>query len=257
MFKRISFIIIVISLLIASCQSRRSRISGSNLIPENKLVPILTDLYLTDGLIGIPRIVMKYSPLDSISTYNYIIEKHGYTKEAFDRTLKYYFIKNPKKLIKIYDKVLGTLSEMESRNQKEVEKTRAHPGSVWPGADFYFFPDPAGSDTSHFDINLTRPGVYTLTASVTLFPDDQSLNPGLTAFTCHPDSILTGKRAYMRSIGYIKDGHPHKYSFPFKVPVKTTLHVRGRLFNYDNNPDYWGKHAIIRNISVMYSVVEP
>jgi Domain of unknown function (DUF4296) len=255
---RFTFLILIaFSLTLASCRSRRSRIDSTNLIPEKELVSILTDIYITDGLVGLPRIAMKYSPLDSISTYNYIIEKHGYTRETLDKTLKYYFIKNPKKLIKIYDKVLGILSEMESRVQKELTKTNEHPGSVWPGSGSYFFPDPSGSDSTHFDINLTRPGVYTLTSTVTLFPDDQSLNPRLTGFTCNPDSIDTGKRNYISMpVRYIKDGNPHKYSFAFKVPVKSKLHLRGNLFDYDNNPDNWGRHLIIRDISVIYSLVE-
>ncbi len=248
--------LIFLSLTIASCERRRSLTDGENLIPEKQLVSILTDLYLTDGLVGMPRIVIKYSPLDSISTYKYIIEKHGYTREALDKTLKYYFVKNPKKLIKIYDKVLGILSEMESRVQKELVKTKEHPGSIWPGSDAYFYPDPSGPDSIRFDINLTRPGVYTLTSIITLFPDDQSLHPRLTVFTCNPDSISNGKRTYLKPVMYIKDGQPHRYSVPFRVPIKTTLHLRGNLFDYDNNPGNCEKHVIIRSVAVTYSAVE-
>ena len=39
--------------------------------------------------------------------------------------MKYYFIKNPKKLIKIYDQVLGILSEMESLVEKEAVMAEA------------------------------------------------------------------------------------------------------------------------------------
>jgi len=255
MIRFTSLILITLSLIISSCESRRSKIDRKHLIPENDLVSILTDIYITDGLIGMPRIVMKYAPLDSISTYNRIFEKHGYTKEMMDKTMKYYFIKNPKKLIKIYDKVLGILSEMESRVRKEIQKSNPVPDNLWPGHELYSFPDPAGSDSVFFDLPLTKPGAYTLSAKVTLYPDDQSLNPRLTAFTCHPDSIETGKRKYMNPICYLKDGHEHKYSVTFSVPYKTTLHVRGSLYEFDNNPADWEKHIVIRNISVTYSMV--
>jgi hypothetical protein len=253
---RLTFLILTILFLIfSSCQSRRARLDRRNLIPEKQLVPILTDIYLTDGLIGVPRIVMKYSPLDSSSTYNYLIEKHGYTKEAMDRTLKYYFVKNPKKLIKIYDKVLGILSEMESRQQKELAKIKVQPTSLWSGPDSYYYPDPSGTDSPDFDLTFKRQGSYTLTANVILFPDDQSLNPGLTAYTCNPDSTETGKRHYIKPFCYIKDGHQHRYIVSFSVPVKTTLRVIGSLYASDNNPDDWEKHIIIKNISVSYSLV--
>jgi hypothetical protein len=253
---RFAFLILItFSVIISSCESRRSKINRKNLIPEKELVSILTDIYLADGLIGMPRIVMKYSPLDSISTYNHIFEKHGYTREIMDNTMKYYFVKAPKKLIKIYDKVLGILSEMESRVLKDIQKSKPASDNLWPGHESYSFPDPSGTDSAFFDISLTKSGSYTLTAKVTLFPDDQTLNPRLTAFTCHPDSIDTGKRNYIRPIFYLKDGQEHKYNVIFTVPYKTILHVRGCLYEFDNNPADWEKHLVIRNLGVTNSMV--
>jgi hypothetical protein len=136
-----------------------------------------------------------------------------------------------------------------------MAKSKPAAVGLWPGQDSYFFPDPSGTDSTVFDISLLKPGLYTLTANVTLFPDDQSVNPELTAFTCHPDSILTGTRNYIEAIRYVKDGYEHKYSVTFKVPVKTTLHLRGCLYDYANNPDNWDKHLTIKNISVIYSLV--
>ena len=83
-----------------------------------------------------------FSSLDSILSYIYIIENHGYSKEIMDKTMKYYFIKNPKKLIKIYDQVLGILSEMESLVEKEAVLTAVHIKNLWTGEEFYSFPDP-------------------------------------------------------------------------------------------------------------------
>jgi len=252
---RFTFLILITLLIISSCGSRRSKLDRKNLIPEKELVPILTDIYLADGLIGVPRLVNRYSLTDSILTYNSIIEKHGYTRATLDKSLKYYFIKDPKKLIRIYDKVLGNLSEMESRVQKEISNSKVQTESLWPGFDSYYFPDPSGTDSTVFNILLKRPGFYTLNFNVILFPDDQSLNPKLTAFTCHPDSIETGKRNFINPVYYIKDGHEHKYSVNFAVPLKTTLHVRGCLYDFANHPEEWEKHLVIRNISLIYSLV--
>lgn len=249
------FILFTISLILSSCGSRRSKVDRKNLIPEKELVPILTDIYLTDGLIGMPRITMKYSPFDSISIYNHIIENHGHTRESLEKTLKYYFVKDPKKLIKIYDKVLGILSEMESHVQKEIAKSKVPAGSLWPGFELYSFPDPSGSDSTDFEVTLKKPGMYTLSFSVILFPDDQSLHPGLKAFTCHSDSIETGKKTYIKPQYFIKDGQEHKYSITFTVPIKTSLFLKGCLYDFDNHPDDWEKHMIIRDIFLNYSLV--
>jgi hypothetical protein len=243
----------LLSLALFSCESRRSRMDHKNLIPEDELVSILTDTYLANGLLGMPKIYSRYSQLDSVSTYNYVVEQHGYSKEAMDKTIRYYFIKKPKKLIRIYDRALGKLSEMESLVQKEIARTKAHVSSLWTGQDSWSFPDPSGSDSTLFDLKLNKAGLYTLTAIVTLFPDDQTLNPRIEAYSCNADSLETGKRNHLKPVYYFKDGKPHKYTLLLNVPLKTTLHVRGNFYEFDNNPDDWEKHLNINNISLIYS----
>ena len=244
----------MLSLLTCSCSSRRSKLDRKHLIPEKELVSILTDTYITDALVAMPRIVVKFTNIDSLSTYNYIIEKHGYTKAELDKTLKYYFVKNPKKLIKIYDKVLGILSEMESRIEKEIAKNKVHPAGIWKGHDYFYFSSASETDSAKFDIVLKNPGNYILSETVTLFPDDQAFNPGLTAYSINADSIETGKRNYIKTPRYIKDGKPHTYTVIFKVPIKTTLQIRGSLFDFENHPDDMVNNTVIKNIAITHTV---
>jgi hypothetical protein len=251
---RFSLIIIILcSLIIGSCSSRKNKLDRSNLIPKKELVSILTEIHITDGLFSVPRIRSTYSSLDSTSTYFKILKNHGYTKETMDKTMKYYFIKNPKELIRIYDQVLGILSERESLIQKELLLTETRKGNSWTGKEYYSYPDPSGLDSSIFDLTLNKKGTYTLSFIATLSPDDQSCNPRITSYLCHPDSVETGKRKYIQSIRYIKDGQPHPYSIKLVIPENTILHLRGWFYDFDNNPGEWGKHAIIENISLSYS----
>jgi len=252
---------IVIFILIAavaagSCGSRRTRLDRKNLIPEKDLITIMKDLYITDGLVGMPRIVMKYSPFDSVSTYNHIIEKHGYTKEAMDRTMKYYFIRDPKRLIKIYDKVLSILSEMESRVQKEIIRNRPKNSTLWPGPDSYSFPDNLTSDSTSFRIIGDKAGYYILTASVTAYPDDNSDQPGFSVMAVHADSLATGKRKYLTSFIFLKDGKPHKYRVSVNVPPKSRVRIEGTLYAPRNNPDTWEQHLLIQNVSLTHSPID-
>lgn len=238
-----------------SCSSRNNKLDRKNLIPEDELISILTEVYITDGLLAVPKIHIMFSSLDSLSTYNHIFEEHGYSQEIMDKTIKYYFIKKPRKLIKIYDKVLGILSEMESRVEKEIVMLNKNTNNLWTGQDVYSFPDPSGSDSTRFEITLKKPGKYTLSVTATLFPDDQSDNPRITVFSCNPDSIETGKRDYINPFPFIKDGQPHAYTIIFNTLDKKTLYIRGSLYDYDNHPDDWEKHLILQNISLTYSTL--
>jgi hypothetical protein len=246
-------ILILFSLLAGSCSTRKNKVDNKNLIPEKELVSILTDAFIADGLLTLPKIHYLYSSLDSLSAYIQIIERHGYTKAAMDKTLKYYFIKKPKQLIVIYDQVLGVLSEMESRYEREGVLLQSSISNIWKGKEFFCFPDIKGADSTRFSIPIKKPGYYTLTFSATVFPDDQSVNPQITAYTCNLDSLATGKRIYAKTINYLKDGRPHIYTLVFKVPEKTQLLLRGWLYNFCNNPDNSEKHAIFENISLTFS----
>ena len=246
-------ILIMISLITASCTGHKKKSDAQNLIPEKELISILEDIHLADGLLSLPRIYSRYSSLDSIEVYYKVIEKHGYTKENFDKTLKYYFVNDPKKLNKIYDQVLGILSEMESHIENETYAEKMRESNLWPGNDFYSLPVSSGNDSTIFDKTLAQPGIYTLTFTVTLFPDDQSVNPRATAYSCSPDSMLTGKRNYEKTLDFIRDGRPHTYKLVFKLRESKVHHIRGWLFDFGNKPFGLEKHVKIENISLIFN----
>ena len=94
------FILVIISIITGSCSSRKNKVDKKNIIPEKELVPILTDLFLADGLLTIPRVNHWYTQTDTLEAHRDVLKKHGYTKEDMDKTMMYYFIRKPKKLIR-------------------------------------------------------------------------------------------------------------------------------------------------------------
>jgi hypothetical protein len=252
MVRFLMFCMTLILIFAGSCTGRKNKMDRSGLIPEKELVSILSDLYVSDGLLSLTKVQHWFTSIDTVSTYIHIIEKHGYSKKIMDKTMKYYFIKNPRKLIKIYDQVLAKLSVLESLAEKEMQLTQGHIINLWTGRDFYSFPDPSGRDSAQFDIILDKKGTYTLMFTATIFPDDQSVNPRITAWSCHPDSVATGKRKFIKTLNYVKDGQPHTYSLIITVPEKAILHLRGCFYDYDNYFDEKGKHLLIEKILLTY-----
>jgi hypothetical protein len=245
-------ILALILILGGSCTERKSKLPDNNLIPKKELISLLVDLHIADGLLSLPKINARSSSLDSITSYIQVIEKHGYTKEDMDRTMKYYFINKPKDLNKIYDQVLGILSDMESRVQKLALAEASRSMNQWPGRESYVFPGIHGSDSTKFETTLTRAGFYTLSFTAVLFPDDQSVTPRTVIYSCSPDSIETGKRKYFSSIQFIKDGRQHDYHIPIQVNDKN-LHVGGWLINNNTRPTQVFRHLFIDNISIGYT----
>ena len=249
-------IVTLFSILTGACSGRKNKTENKDIVPEKDLIFILTDVHIADGLLSLPKIRYLYSESDTLSTYINIIEKYGYSKELMDRTMRFYFIKRPKKLIKIYDKVLGRLSEMESGIEKEIPDAIPKEINLWPGKTFYSHPGFSGTDSAWFEVPIKYPGIYTFRFTLTIYPDDQSVNPRIGAFFCHPDSTKTGKRDYFSTLAFFKDGRRHTYSIIKVITVSTPVSLNGWFIDYENQPADFEKHARIEKISLFSSLIE-
>lgn len=246
---KISVLVFLILLLQAGCKSENEK----GLIPEKAFANILYEIHLADGLLSQPDIRERYYQRDSVANYRDIVEKYGYTKEALDKTLKYYFTEEPKKFIRIYDRTIGRLTEMESLLERENEYIPAFEGGLWKGSQLYFLTGSRDTTKLYFDHIFYTPGDYTIQFTLTLYPSDQTHNPRFTAFTCRADSMATGRRTLFSGIEYIKDGQAHTYSYVLKIPANTPLLIKGRLLDFENNPAEISRHAKIENISFVLS----
>lgn len=243
--------IIALTILImsVSCTPRNPKTDNKNLIPEKDLVDIITDVYLTDGILSLPSYSNIYTSFDSISAYISIVEKHGYTKERMDKTMKYYFLSNPENLIKIYDKVLGILTEMESRVSKDYVTETNKLVKLWNGEESYSFPEITSPDSTYFDLLLNRPGNYLFNFTATFYPEDQSVNPCFNSYYVRVDSLETGKRYYLKDLNYIKDGRPHEYKIILNINSTVPVRIKGSLYGSEKYQGMHEKNAEFSNIS--------
>jgi hypothetical protein len=241
--------VFVASLIMAgACTGRKNKAEHKNIIPEKDLISILSDVYLADGLLSLSSINYKFSQGDTLSSYIDIIKGYGYTKSQMDRTMRYYFIKKPRKLIKIYDRVLGGLSETESKVDKEYSKVMGEGQNLWPGKSFYSFPDPAGEDSTWIDFPLNYAPAYHLKFTLTIYPDDQSVNPHLDLFFSHSDTAGNEKRIKISTLPYIKDGKPHAYNILSIHKLPPPISLKGWFINLEETAPYREKHFRIENI---------
>lgn len=222
-------LILIFPLVIFECTSRKNNLNKSDLIPASVLPDIMTDIYITNGLLTVPRVHHWYVPTDTLGPYADAVKKYGYTKQQLDRTMKWYFVRKPKKLIKIYDKVLARLSEMEIRYAQEADAYKAEAANLWKGRKFYASPD-LKNEGSYFEIRMNYPGVYHLSFTATIHPDDQSVDPAFFAYFQNPDSTVTEKTV-LTTIKYIKDGAPHNYYVRIDAPSQYFFNVKGWFVN--------------------------
>jgi Domain of unknown function (DUF4296) len=243
---------LIFLLIASSCSSRKNRVNHSNIIPEKIFTTILGDLYLTDGMLPIQKITELYSPPDTLAAYLDVLNKYGYTMEDMDKTLMYYYKKKPKELIEIYDQVLASLSEMQSLYDLEVAQIQPRTGNLWEGESLYLLPEVSDKDSANFVFNAKGKGTYYLTFTATLSAVDVSYRPAPVIYSCHPDSIMTGKRYYIKTPGYFKDGYSHTYTLEIKVPEPSNYFIKGWFYGSESIPDMSGEYLKIESISATF-----
>ena len=82
-------------------------------IPPEKMVDIIIDIHLTDGVLSVNEVRKKLPRKDSLNYYDVIFENYGYKRSDFDTSI-YYYSKNINKFDQIYEEVLNRLNEMET-----------------------------------------------------------------------------------------------------------------------------------------------
>lgn len=251
MKRSIQPLLLIILLMISSCHGGDSRPDRKLLIPDDRLVEILTDTYLTSGMLDLGSVRDTWGKRDSILNYTDVIESHGFTYEQMEATMSYYFNSKPKKLIKIYDRVTGKLLELEARLSNDTMDLDAPAdGNLWTGKLVYNFPADLTRDPIWFDMAADSAGVYSVKADIILFRDDQSINPRVTVFFSTVDSLGNETRDYWNEVPLLKNDQVQhiEISKPLKNPDGVRL--KGWLLNHDSQVGNWEKHARVNNINI-------
>lgn len=248
--KTIFLFIAAIVMLTACGPESADKPARRMLIPEDKLVAILTDTYLTAGMLDVPGIRETWGQRDSILNYIDVVESHGCTYEQLQATLRYYFKDKPKKLARIYDRVTGNLLELEAKVQNEGKKADSIPDkNLWTGKAAYKYPEDVARDPVWFDIPVETPGEYVFRADIAVFPDDGSLDPRITIYFSTVDSLGVDVRDNWDEVRLQKTGRVISIELRKTLEVARNTHIKGWLMNHTNREGTWRKHALISNIS--------
>ncbi|MFN8240042.1 MAG: DUF4296 domain-containing protein [Bacteroidales bacterium] len=243
-------ILLMLTLLVGTSCNKEGKNENRKLIPQKELVSLLTDLYLTDGLLAFPTVRAQFSKRDSIANYVDVVEKYGFTKERVDYTMNYYFVNDPKKLEKIYDQVLAKLSDMQSKLEMISSSEARATDNLWNLNTVFSLPEEGVQNVGRFNIPISDTGRYTLSFDAILYNDDKSLDPHTTIYFWRANETEEGLMDYWPEIPLVRDGTRHNYILTGKLADTTMTHIRGLLFNHNPQPGRWEKHARFSNISL-------
>jgi len=87
-------------------------------IKEAEFQEILIDIHIMQTQMEEFKAINDTSLYATGKGYEEIFSKHGVSKEQFDETFKYY-ISNPKKMDKMYEKIIDELSMREAKSKEQ------------------------------------------------------------------------------------------------------------------------------------------
>jgi hypothetical protein len=222
------------------------------IIPEKKLVQVLVDIHLADGI----ALTVPYSKaaqsLDSASLYNAVFSKHHVTRAMFDSTMAYYAQK-PDKLQVIYSKVNSILSKKDSDLEAgSGEPTAEKKILIWQDNKTYILPQMGNINKVEISLPVSKPGLYTVSAKIKLFDDDQTVAPRMTLFFWFDNGSPAGYREYFRNSPLTRDGRTGTYTVTHKLTNTKITHIKGYLLDHSNPDSLFTKHAMVSDIKVYF-----
>jgi DNA-binding transcriptional ArsR family regulator len=240
-------VVITISLMSLSCKPRNKYIMN-----EKKLTTLLVDLHLAEAIgMQTQRGILNEYTIDSASLYTSVFNKHGVTRAMLDSTMYYYSLK-PERLQKVINNVIAELKHREEDIElKMKEEDSISSEVIWKSDSVYVFPQ-RGSDRIEIDVPLKGTGIYTVTASVKLLPDDMSLDPRMTLYFYKFDGTPVGKRMHFPGVRYLsRNGEPRVYRAVKELDSLDYTHIRGTIANYSNEDTLFRRNMVVSEIKVM------
>lgn len=160
-------------------------------ISRGDMIHILTEMHLADATVMENLIsgTVKVNS-DSLSIYEPIFKKYGYTTKDFMKSI-FFYSKNPRKLSDLYDDVISALQDRFDEAKSDLLAQQAKQ-NIWDGTDNYDSP----SDIEKYGIPLTLKlkgkGKYVIQLDVAFSKRDSSVFPHLSAvlYSPHPKAPI-------------------------------------------------------------------
>lgn len=216
--------LVVLALLsiLLSCNSKK-------VIPESKLVDILSEMYITDAFIERNSAeIYRNHPRDSVSIYGPIVAKYGYNLDDFRRSMLVYADKN-NGLQNIYKKVQEQLTakKKEYEPQARIEELSKN---LWIAPDSMTVDINSVFRKINFDVVLKETGVYQVSADARFFKDDSTKNPRMAVWFAKDNTDSIHKK---QEVTLNKDTSFQSYGFEVLFADPEFNLLKGYWLDYD------------------------
>ena len=115
----LSLLLAFLLLALPACQRPEEPLRPADLLPKERLIPLIADLHLLEAQVEGSRLSPDSSRALYLSEQKNLLSKRGVTDSAFQRSYRYYGI-HGKDLDDIYGAVIDTLTRREAKFKPPV-----------------------------------------------------------------------------------------------------------------------------------------
>jgi hypothetical protein len=248
---KIIFSLIIAIIFLVGCKNNE-KVRKREILSDEKFYAILIDLHMAEGIMTSTNIRQTKRINDSISMYNYVLKKHDVSRLQFVRTIEYYTI-HPEKYTIFYDSLeryfenLDKQLKKELMTENEIQKTKDST-NLWNLKENWYLPEDGKTNPIAFKIEAQKQGIYTLSARIKVFKDDQSINQRMTIIANYEDGTKD-----LNTIGTIlKEEKFEEYEVSLTTDTTKVLKfISGWLL--DHSKGTTSKHVHVDEIKLKYS----
>lgn len=106
--------LLLISMLLVACSHSKTNEIPSYVVPQKKMIDVLTDIHLLKAKVAIWRIKLPVSQNQEDSLFQQLYSEHELTQTSLDSSMSYYIHHEPLMLEDIYAKVFEELQLQEA-----------------------------------------------------------------------------------------------------------------------------------------------
>lgn len=250
---RLNYIILLALLIFSFACERKPK----EVIDKEQLVPILVDLHKVHSIVKSKTFTKIFYTTDSVQVYEPVFEKHGVTKEQFEKSIEYYSA-IPLEFDLMYEEVIAELTrEQNYVSELIAEAAKDSTINLWPGSQSRSFSIKRSRSELAVNIPVKGPGHYTFSSQIRLYKDDESDNPTINLWFWYDDGSEFGVRDSFPGLKMNKDGKLHFYNIKKELTDTLVTHIKGFLFDYSNTDTLVKRHADFYQIRISFEELIP
>lgn len=213
------------------------------MIEKKRLVPIIVDLHKVHGIVKSQTFKKFFYTSDSVQIYEPVFEKHRVTRAQFERSIEYYST-FPLEFDKIYEEVIAELTREQNYIAGLIAETAKDTTiNLWSESTTKSYSKKRRGKELAVNIPVKGLGLYTFSAQVRLYKDDESDDPSINLWFWYDDGSEYGVRDSFPAVPITKDGKLHFHTTKNELTDTLVTHIKGYLLDYSNPDSLARRHA--------------